>query len=121
MPHYMLILRDDPDDFRALSPEEMQRVIERYRAWSARLLAAGKVVGSNKLADEGGKLVRGERGRILVKDGPFAETKEIVSGYWILRAKDYAEALELVRDHPHLASSGSIEVREVDLLGAPET
>lgn len=121
MPHYMLILRDDPADFRELSPDEMQRIIETYRAWSEKMKAARRVVASNKLADEGGKLVRGERGRILVKDGPFAETKEIVSGYWILRAKDYAEALELVKDHPHLASSGSIEVREVDLLGAPET
>ena len=121
MPHYMLILRDDPNDFRELSPGEMQRIIETYQSWSEKMQAAKRVVASNKLADEGGKLVRGERGRILVKDGPFAETKEIVSGYWILRAKDYAEALELVRDHPHLATNGSIEVREVDLMGAAET
>jgi len=121
MPHFMLILRDDPDDFRALSPAEMQRVIERYQAWSERMLAARRVVASNKLADEGGKLLRGVKGRLVVKDGPFAETKEIVSGYWILRARDYAEALALVQDHPHLDSHGSIEVREVDLLGEPET
>lgn len=121
MPHSLRILRDDPDDFRELSPEEMQRVIERYRAWSERLTAAGKVIGSNKLADEGGKLLRGAKGRLVVKDGPFAEIKEIVSGYWIRRAKDYAGVLELVRDHPHLASHGSIKVREVDLLARPET
>lgn len=120
MPHYLLLLRDDPADFRELSPADMQRIIETYTAWSEKMTASGRVVGSNKLADEGGKVLRGSKGRLLVKDGPFAETKEIVSGYWVVRARDYAEALELVKDHPHLATRGSIEVREVDLLGQPE-
>lgn len=120
MPNYLLLLRDDPDDFRELSPDEMQRIIERYQAWSAKMTASGRVVASHKLADEGGKLLRGSQGRLIVKDGPFAETKEIVSGYWVVRARDYAEALELVREHPHLATNGSIEVREIDRLGEPE-
>lgn len=120
MPQFLLLLRDDPNDFRELSPADMQRIIERYQAWSESMAASGRVVASNKLADEGGKLLRGSGGRLVVKDGPFAETKEVVSGYWVVRARDYAEALELVKSHPHLATNGSIEVREIDFFGQPE-
>ena len=120
MPHYMLVLRDRPEDFCDLAPEEMQRIIEKYRAWSMKMQAANRLVGGNKLADEGGRVLRRVEGRLAIKDGPFVETKEVVSGYFVIRAKSYDEAVELCRDHPHLSFNGPIELREVDLLGKPE-
>ena len=49
-------------------------------------------------------------------DGPFVESKEIVGGFYLLTARDYDEALQLVADAPHLAF-GSIEIRQVEMLG----
>jgi hypothetical protein len=121
MPQFMLVLRDLPKDFQGLGPEEMQRIIEKYVAWSARMQSQGRLVGSNKLADQDGRVLRRERDRLTVKDGPFVETKEVVSGYYVIRARDYDEAVELCRDHPHLEFSGPIELRQVDLMGGPES
>ncbi|MBK7877071.1 MAG: transcription initiation protein [Planctomycetes bacterium] len=117
MKTFMLVLRDRPGEFRELPPEEMQRIIGLYRAWAQKMEALGRLAGGHKLHDEGGQVLRRVDGRLTVKDGPFAETKEVVSGYFLIRAKDYAEVLELCRDHPHLSFEGEpIEVREVDLL-----
>jgi hypothetical protein len=49
----------------------------------------------------------------LVIDGPYSETKEIIGGYYVIEAPDYAGAVELLRDCPHL-SYGKIEVRQHD-------
>jgi hypothetical protein len=49
-------------------------------------------------------------------DGPYAEAKEVVGGYYQIEAESYAEAIELCEDHPHLKYGGRIEVREVDRM-----
>lgn len=113
MAKFVLLLYETPNEFRKLSPEEIQRVIEKYSAWSGKLAQAGQLVGGEKLKEEGGKHVTGKGGRVAVVDGPYSETKEVVGGYFTLEVRDYAEAVELVRDCPHLAY-GRIEIREVD-------
>ncbi len=50
----------------------------------------------------------------VVLDGPYAEAKEIVGGYYLITAKDYDEACEVARGVPTLTYGGSVEVREVD-------
>jgi hypothetical protein len=117
MPKFMLILHESPDHFPKSSPEEMQRIIEKYRAWSDKLRAADRVVVSDKLMDEGGKVLTMQKGRVSVVDGPFSEAKEVVGGYITIRAANYDEAVELVRDCPHLAYGGRIEVRQTDPMG----
>ena len=62
MPQFMLLLHEDPAGARAMSPEEMQQVVEQYTAWSRRLAAEGRLVRGVKLKDEGGRQVRA-RGR----------------------------------------------------------
>ena len=112
----MLLLREDPADprTRTMSPEEMQQVIEQYTAWSRRLAEAGQLVRGVKLRDEGGRHVRaGGDGGITVTDGPYAEGKEIVAGYFVVEAAGYEAAVDLTRGCPHLAY-GWVEVREVD-------
>jgi hypothetical protein len=51
MPKYLLLLRDDPSKFASLSPEEMQRVIQKYSTSSAGPAKAGQIVGGDKLSD----------------------------------------------------------------------
>ena len=57
-------------------------------------------------------------GKTLVTDGPFAETKDVVGGYSLVRAASRAEAIEIAKRYPH-AKWGPVEVRETDLVGHP--
>jgi hypothetical protein len=116
MPQFMLLLHEDPAVARAMSPEEMQRVIERYTRWSREMAESGRLVRGEKLADEGGRHVRrGAGGAPAVTDGPYAEGKEIVAGYFQVEAADYDAAAELAAGCPHLAFGG-VEVRAVDAV-----
>lgn len=114
MPRYMLLLHDDPAPFRAMSPEEIQRAIGKYVAWGDRLRAGGVLAASHKLADEPGRVVRRRGSSVVVTDGPYSETKEILGGYYLVTADSYDRAVDLTRDCPHLEYGGTIEVREVD-------
>ncbi|MEO1087209.1 MAG: YciI family protein [Acidobacteriota bacterium] len=113
MANYMLVLRDEPTAFEGMGPEEMQRIIARYTAWSEALAAKGQLVDGNKLVDEAGRVVRRTGGQLRVVDGPFAEAKEIVGGYFTVEAESYDAAVEIASDCPHL-DYGSVEIREVD-------
>ena len=116
MSRFLLLLRDDPSTFSSLSPDEMQAIIQKYVAWGDRLRADGRLVASDKLRDGEGRVVWGGASGAVSTDGPFVESKEVVGGFYILRAKDYDEAVRLVADAPHLAF-GSIEIRQVEDLG----
>ena len=117
MPKFLLLLHDAPDTYSKLSPEEMQRVIEKYVAWGDRLRKAGVLQGGEKLADEPGKIMRARNGEIRLTDGPYCETKEVLGGYYIVSAPDYQKAVDLARDCPHFEFGGTIEVREIDTMG----
>jgi hypothetical protein len=113
MPTYLALLYDDPSQFERLTAEEMAAIIERYRAWRIRMEGRGAVQSGYKLADGEGKVLRRRGGRCEVKDGPFGESKEVVGGYFILRAASYDEALGILEDCPHL-EFGAIELRAHD-------
>ena len=117
MAQYMLLLYDDPAEWRQLSPEEMQKAIEKYIAWNNQARQSGFYLGSHKLAEDLGRVVRGG-GKPRVTDGPYSETKEVLGGYYLIEAADYEQALQRCLDHPHLAYGGTIEVRQVDVLQA---
>jgi hypothetical protein len=116
MPKFMLILHNTPDGWRNLSPEEIQQKIEKYRAWVDRVHSSGRHVSSEKLGEEGGKIMSRQAGRLSVVDGPYSEAKEVVGGYFLFRAANYAEAIEFARDCPFL-DDGRIEVRQTDPMG----
>jgi hypothetical protein len=118
MPEYMLIAHspaETPADFE-VTPEMIQAVIEKYNAWAEKLERQGRLKGINKLRDGEGKVVRGFGDKLVVTDGPYAETKEVIGGYWIVEAASYDEVVEIARDCPQLEFGGSIEVREVEDL-----
>jgi hypothetical protein len=117
VPKYMLLLYDDPSTFKSMSPEDMQKVVEKYMAWGARLRQAGLMSHSNKLADDAGKVMRGGAGDLRVTDGPYSETKEVLGGYFVIEAPSYDKAVEFSRDCPHIEYGGTIEVRQVDTMG----
>ena len=117
MAKYMLLLYSDPTKWINISPEEMQKALEKYVAWGERMRKKGILVSSHKLADEAGKVIRGEAGKPRVMDGPYSETKEVLGGYYLIEAPNYAAAVKECDDSPQLGYGGTIEVREVDLMG----
>lgn len=118
MTHYMLILRSDPSAYASISPEQIQGLLQKYEAWGAKMAAQGRMRDGKKLTDEGGRVLHNQGGRLVVKDGPFGETKEVVGGVYFITAKSYDHAVEMCRDQPNLDFiGGSIEIRELDWMG----
>ncbi len=111
MESYLLLLHEC-NEYAPLSPEEMQAIFGRYRAWSQKLRDAGRILGSNKLEDGSGRVLRGKNGDLRITDGPFTETKDVLGGYFLVSAETYEDAVELCRDCPHL-DFGAIEVRRI--------
>jgi hypothetical protein len=120
MAQFMLILHEIPGSYAKLSPTEIQGILEKYGDWTAKLAQTGKLVGGQKLMDEGGKLMTKSGDRLTVVDGPYSETKEVVGGYFVIKAAEYEEAVQIASDLPHLPF-GRVEVRQVDFMGRPET
>lgn len=118
MPQYLLLLHEPPPDPSALSPGDIEAIIAEYMAWRQGLVDRGIPVGGEKLSDDGGRHLRMREGRLQVVDGPYAEAKEILGGYFMVTAADYAAAVALASECPHLRHGGWIEVRQVEDLGA---
>lgn len=113
MAEFMLLLHENPSDFADLSPEDIERIIGEYSAWRTQLEKDGRLVGGHKLKDEGGRHLSQKGDKVQVVDGPYAEAKEIVGGYFLVKAADYNEAVTLCESSPHLRYGGRIELREI--------
>jgi hypothetical protein len=96
------------------SPEEMQKHFEKWVAWFKELGATGRLKDPGHPLDGTGKVVSGSQK--AVKDGPYAEAKDVVGGYITVEADDIAEAVELSKGCPILEVGGSVEVRPVQKL-----
>jgi hypothetical protein len=106
---YMLLFRGT-ELRKSLSPEEMQKVSEDWMAWFKRLTEQGKAVAGNPLEREG-KIVSGKER--IVSDGPFAESKEAIGGYFLLDVATMNEALAIAKECPGLPYGIRVEVRPV--------
>ena len=107
---YMLLFRGS-DWQKSLSAEEMQKVSDQWMAWFDRLRQEGKALAGNPLEREG-RLVTGQGGRV-VSDGPFAESKEAIGGYFLLKVDSMDAAVAIARDCPGLPYGAKVEVRPV--------
>lgn len=112
MAQFLLLLHSDPTKWLAMPSEEKLKWFGKYIAWGNQARQAGFLAGSNKLMDDGGKVMRG---KTLVTDGPYSETKEVLGGYYLIEAANYEEAVRRAQDHPHL-EHGTIEVRQIEKL-----
>lgn len=106
---YMLIFRST-DWYKDLSPEQMQQIADNWMAWFNRLKDEGKCVAGNPLEREG-KIVSGKAK--VVSDGPFAESKETIGGYFLLRVGSMDEAVAIAQQCPGLPYGIRVEVRPI--------
>jgi hypothetical protein len=116
MPSFMLLLHQSPSKFQNLSPQDIQQIIAKYKAWREELVKANKMRGGEKLANDGGRRLRIQGNQVSVTDGPYSEAAEVLGGYFTVDAKDYDEAVAIARTCPHLTGSQWIEVRQVDAM-----
>ncbi len=107
---FMLLFRGT-DWYRGLSAEQVQHTMTEWYAWFDGLLASGEAVTGHPLAPEG-KVVSGKKGS-LISDGPFAEAKESIGGYFLLTVPTEERALEIAQACPALEFGLSVEVRPV--------
>lgn len=107
---YMLLFRGTHWD-GGLSPEETQNVLNQFMGWLERLTAEGTAKGGQPLENTG-RIVSAKKGGAIV-DGPFAESKEAVGGYFLLQGVDLDEAVEIARACPALKHGMIVEVRPV--------
>src|SRR6478672_382675 len=106
---YLLLFRGNVWD-KGLSPAQLQKVVSEWMAWFERLKEEGKCLGGHPLEDEG-KVVSGKQ--CSVADGPFAESKEAIGGYFYLTVANENEAIEIAKKCPGLEYGALVEVRPV--------
>jgi len=119
---YVLLIYDDEALWGQMGEEERGRVMQEYFAYTSELQASGKYVGGEALQPTGtAKTVTSSSGERIVTDGPFAETKEQLGGFYLVDVDTEDEAIEWAGKIPS-ARFGRIEVRAVmvfDREGAP--
>jgi len=110
---YMLLIYDNEAEFDKRPEKQTGEMIEEYGRFGVALKASGAFVAANRLrptATATSVRIRGDQ--TLLTDGPFAETKEQLGGYYLIDVKDLDEALQWAAKVPS-ARVGSIEVRPV--------
>jgi len=110
----MMLFRHVPDPSYAPSQEDIQNGIKQWQDWIGGIAAQGKFNSTNQLASEG-KVIKPDG---TITDGPYAEVKEIIGGYIIVKAESQDEAVEMAKGCPILHMGGHVEVRtfmELDL------
>lgn len=109
-PEFMLLFRNTALE-RRLTPDEMAEAMQRLNVWLERWSSSGHIKAGQPLSYEG-KTISGAKQR-AVADGPFAESKEAVGGYVLVRAADFDEALKIAGEWPLLDYECVVEVRPV--------
>jgi hypothetical protein len=97
------------------TPEAAQRSLQKWLAWVAELEDKGQLEHPGLPLDRGGSVVSSKAR--LVTDGPYTESKNIVLGFLVIRARDLHEAVEISKGCPIVEGGGSVEVRPVMPMG----
>jgi hypothetical protein len=110
---YLLLIYDAESQWDALSEAERGKMYQEFGAFTQSIIASGNYKGGNQLHPTSkATTVRLKDGKKLVTDGPFAETKEQLGGYYLIEAADLDEATAIAARIPS-ARVGSIEVRPI--------
>ena|SRR5215216_2121840 len=108
---YLCLIYDDEKTFAAMSKAEIDALMQDYRAFGESIKQSGHYIAGHQLAPvRAASTVRMRNGKMSATDGPFAETKEQLGGYYLVEAADLNEAMQIASRIPS-ARIGSIEVR----------
>lgn len=111
MKEFMVFIKKDDNPIVNLSPKQQQEHIQKVGSYIRGLFEAGKLKAAQPLETEGA-IVTQEKGKIM--DGPFNETKEVISGYYQLLAADLNEATQIIKADPRFEDGDwKLEIRPV--------
>jgi hypothetical protein len=118
---YLLTIYTDESSYASISPEQSSAMLEAYGAFGREAQEAGALLGGEGLQPTAtATTVRVRDGEALFTDGPFAETREQLGGYYLIDAENLDEAIAIAARIP-MAQRGTIEIRPiVELSGLPE-
>jgi hypothetical protein len=106
-PTYLLLLHESTREHQDITPAQLDSIVGEYRNWARRLQNEQKLVGAEKLRDEASRWLD-PAGTLTM-----SEPDEHVSGYFVIRAQNYDDAVAIARGSPHLKYGGTIEVRAI--------
>ncbi|HVR85961.1 MAG TPA: YciI family protein [Planctomycetota bacterium] len=113
MPDYLYLFRGGDAAMSKMSPEQMQQHMAKWMGWIERLSQAG-IYKAGEPLEKSGKVLRGKKA--AVTDGPYAESKDLVGGYLIVKTATLSKATEIAKECPIFESDGSVEIREIKEL-----
>ena len=110
---YLLMIYSNEQEMKALGPAELSEMHREYVEFTKSIVQAGQFKAGDRLRPVStASTVRVRNGKVLVTDGPFAETREQLGGYYLIEGKNLDEALAVAARIPS-AKHGSIEVRPI--------
>lgn len=116
---YLLLIYNAESQWQSMPEEEGAKMLKEFGEFTQSIVSSGNYKGGNRLYDVAkATTVRIRSGKTLTTDGPFAETKEQLGGYYLIEAKDLDEATAIAARIP-AARVGSIEVRPVWEMARP--
>jgi hypothetical protein len=114
---YICLLYDAETRYSAMSQAEFEAMMGEYETFTQSILDAGKMVAGEELQPvHTATTVRVRNGSLSTTDGPFAETKEQLGGFYLIDATDLNEAIQIASRIP-AAQTGSVEVRPIAVHG----
>ena len=114
---YLCMIYDDESSWGKMPKAEADAMMGEYGAFTEGIKKSGHYIGGNALQPtQTATTVRLRQGKISTTDGPFAETKEQLGGYYLIEAKDLNDAIQVAAKIP-AAKSGSVEVRPIQVFG----
>ena len=111
MKEFMMIFVGGDYETQELSPEQLQERLMKWNTWLEELRKDDLFLDGRALKNPSRKVEGQER---LVTDGAFVEVKELVTGYFLLKAKDLDHATELTKGFPDYDLGGRVEIREIE-------
>ena len=108
---YLCLIYEDEALMRQRSPEEIEAIKQAYRTFTERIVASGEYRAGEALASVStATSVRVRQGQVMLTDGPFAETREHLGGFYLIACETLDRALEIAAEIP-TSAAGTIEVR----------
>ena len=115
---YLCLIYDEESKLGAMSKGESDAFMGEYSAFTQQVVASGHMVAGEALQPaHSATTLRMRHGKLATTDGPFAETKEQLGGFYLIEAKDLNDAIQVASRIPSV-KTGSIEVRPVMTYGA---
>ncbi|MEO7455051.1 MAG: YciI family protein [Gemmatimonadaceae bacterium] len=110
---YLALIYEEEKNWERMSPDEAGRMMAEYGQYTADIKSSGHYLGGNALQPTASATtVRLRAGKLATTDGPFAETKEQLGGFYLIEARDLNDAVQVASRIP-AARNGSIEVRPI--------